>query len=439
MMLQHQQQQLLQRSVVVPRQVLLKMPPKKIQQTLESTAREFGHNHSNLMGDEDIDSIIRVQLVQVHTGSAWNDDYYHQNVRMRKSGDRTLTSEQLKRLNIPIPGLSSRNEQRGEKREQREKERMELLVNSLGAATRVSSARAPRPLLQVPVAEDATHRRCLSQTSDDGGPVLLTDSYSLRLTAESVSLLLCDLKDLVLVSQSTEMNAFIDTLDDQKVEIVESIFELLRIHQSPSVTDEGLWNEETIREDDFFVSMLLNPKGRLAVTRAIPLFTQTQTSWVVRVVLRNLSLLASILTNNRNPAPWFPFIEVLRTCICRLPLDTICSLVCEACSAIAMSSRSHALLILACPVTAALLLAHASAAKAVAQESLGLAQGAIDDALREGWTRTQTNLYELVANAMRQGIVADSALTLAAICTPANQNLNQNLTQNLNVQPSAVL
>lgn len=293
----------------IPWQVLNKMPKNQLDTILRnSEKRRSRRQHGRLMHDADIENIVKGQIMQIHTGSAWVDDWYHQNVRLRRNR-APMINEHLRRLHIPVPGLSKNRERKNaEKKELKEKERMEALVNSLGTAMRFVSSKAPRQLLEAPTA-----RRDEDHTDDELSPGmgLDTNSYSLRLTAESCALLLCDVYDLDVVMKTDEVASFIDSLTESREDLIDSIFAQLRIDDEDH---DAASDPAGCHRDDFFVSMLLTAKGRAVICRALPLFQPVQIATTLRVVLRNLPLVAQLTERggkNVSSANWEATIESL--------------------------------------------------------------------------------------------------------------------------------
>lgn len=261
-----------------------------------------------MMSEDDLEFIISSQNRQVHTaGSQWIDDFYYQALRLRK-GTSKMTTDQIRKLRIPIPGAvkTSKSDKRNS---EKQKEKMEALANSLGIAPFQSSSRAPHRRLEVPVDENRTVGGFKAETED--GADLDTSNFLVLLTAEKCASVLVDIRDLEILMETDELDAFFDTLTDQKDELIESLFELLRIDET--VDDSS---------DDLFLSMLFTNKARRIVAAAIQLFNSEQTLAITNVLLRNIVLCARRLTK-RSGQNWSEFVEEFFARIPALPKDDV--------------------------------------------------------------------------------------------------------------------
>jgi len=268
---------------------------------------------------EDIETIINIQEVQLHSDNPFLEDYYFQNY-MKKRNPSVVSADVIYRhrpiCECFLPAGTLKQRPFGIK------DPFEgVLGRTLGP-----SVRAPRPLVELKTTtseekeEKSSEGGNLVEDVDGGGFARALMARTAGLSSLNRTLLLSietafsdvlEIEDLnLLLSASVSDNRFNhQSLLEKRMEKINHLYSVLKIpefqegNNSPNMSPplqpgpgEGFYS----KEDEFFVRLISIAKGAKMLTRAIPILFTNQLLAMIVVILRNLHVIVHFPTNEES-------------------------------------------------------------------------------------------------------------------------------------------
>ncbi|KAE8681153.1 obg-like ATPase 1-like isoform X1 [Hibiscus syriacus] len=244
---------------------------------------------SKYMSTDEIEGIVRMQLVATHSNDPYTDDYYHQACLARKSAGAKLRHHFCPTQIRDLPPLARSNSE----------PHAFLQADALGRI-HFSSVRRPRPLLEVDPPNSSAVTNNDKKASDM--PLEQEPMLAARVTIEDGICLLLDVDDIDRFLQFNQLQDGGSQLRQRRQAFLEELATSLQLVDT--LSKNGHTDDLAQKDDLVFLRIVSLPKGRKLLARFLKLLPPGGELMLVvcMSIFRHLRLLFGVLPSDPGPA-----------------------------------------------------------------------------------------------------------------------------------------